>query len=65
MDFTFPEQHDYRALHATSKTRKLPDGQFEAVAAFWFMGKRQNIQWRVGPSRHKAEGAAMKAIGCQ
>jgi len=63
-DFTYPETKEYRALHAASKTRKLPDGRFEAVAAFWFMGVRQNLKTAIAETRHKAERAAMRAIGC-
>jgi len=63
-DFTYPETSACGALHAASKTRKLPDGRFEAVAAFWYMGQRQNMKTATAETRGKAERAAMKAIGC-
>ena len=63
-EFTLPERKDYRPLHAASKTRKLPDGRFEAVAAFWFGGVRQNMKTAVASSRCRAEREAMNAIGC-
>jgi len=62
--FTYPENSTSRAMHAASKTRKCEDGSFEAVAAFWFNGVRQNMKYAVGATRAKATAAAMKAIGC-
>lgn len=63
-DFTLPETIDYRAFYASASTRKLPDGTFEAVAAFWFGGKRQNMKTAVGATRARARSAALLAIGC-
>lgn len=53
-DFGYPETIKYRAGCIVSKSRKLPDGQFEAVAAFFFEGKRMNQKFAVAASRHKA-----------
>lgn len=61
--FTYPETSSYVALHAASKTRKCSDGSFEAVAAFWFMGKRQGLAYAIAPTRHAASMAAERAIG--
>jgi hypothetical protein len=64
-DFTYPEVSTYTAAHVASKTRKLPDGTFEAVAALWAPGgMRCNLKYAVAPTRHAAEKAALKMIGC-
>ena len=63
-DFSYPEVSAYQAAHVASKTRKLADGQFEAVAALWAPGgMRVNMKFAVADSRYAAEKAALKAIG--
>lgn len=49
--FEYPETCDYQAAHAVWKTRKLPDGRFEACGALYFMGKRCTQLYAVGMTR--------------
>jgi hypothetical protein len=59
-DFGFPETITYRAMNGAVKTRKLPNGSFQAVAAFWFEGKRQNQVYFEAPTRARASGAGYR-----
>lgn len=49
-DFQYPETVDYRAAYVAVKTRRLPNGRFEAVAALFFDGRRVS-QFRAIESR--------------
>lgn len=59
--FTFPKTQNSRALSGAVKTRRHPSGKgFQAVAAFWFGGIRQNLRYFDGETRYKAQAAAYR-----
>jgi len=61
--FGYPETNKTRCASIVSKTRKLPDGTFEAVAAFFFGGIRKNQKTAIANTRHAAIKAAEVLIG--
>lgn len=52
--FSLPDQIDYQAASVISKTHRLPDGRFEAVAGIFFLGKRGLTVYAVAPTRYRA-----------
>jgi hypothetical protein len=60
--FTYPETNNSRALSGVIKSRKLPDGTYEACAAMFFEGKRLRQQYAIDKSRSVAMRLAHKGI---
>jgi hypothetical protein len=52
--FGYPETINYRAGYVASKSRKLADGRFEAVAAFFFNGIRRTQKSAIAETRKEA-----------
>lgn len=63
--FGYPETVVAQNCYTASKTRKLADGRFEAVAAIFFMGKRGMTVYAVSSSRYLALKEANRAIKSQ
>lgn len=61
-DFNYPDTVDYQAAYIASKTRRLSQNKFEAVAAFYFMGKHGLTLFATGETRARAQGIVMRAI---
>ena len=59
---TYPETVEYKAAYVASKSRRLADGRFEAVAAFFFGGVRRNQKTAIGKTRHEAFRLARAAL---
>jgi hypothetical protein len=59
--FGFPETVSYQYAAMVSKTRKLSNGKFEAVASIFFMGRRGLTVYAVADSRYKASREADRA----
>ena len=53
-DFSYPSTVDYRAGYVAAKSRKLPNGRYEAVAAFFFDGVRRSQYRAFAASRSAA-----------
>lgn len=61
-DFCYGETVDYRAAFVAVKSRRLESGRFEAVAAFFFDGRRL-CQFRVfAASRSAARSRASQLV---
>jgi hypothetical protein len=61
----FPETIRSQAAQLSSKTRRLPDGRFEAAAAIFFMGQRGMTVYAVASSRYRAEKEVTRATETQ
>ena len=58
----YPETTNYTPGHISTKTAKLPNGQFGAIGAIFFMGKRGQYVGAVGRTRYQAEKAVMAIL---
>ena len=63
--FAYPDTIPVQNAQLASKTRKLPDGQFEAVAALFFMGRRGLTVYATGATRNQAAKLAIGATETQ
>ena len=63
--FGYPETNRERGVSIASKTHRLPDGKFEAVAAIFAWGKRGLTVFAVASSRRRALREAVAAIESQ
>lgn len=58
--FGYPETNNTRAASVASKTRRLPNGRYEAVAALFFEGRRLSQFHTTAENRHAAQKEALR-----
>lgn len=63
--FGYPEVIDSQGVHLASKTRRPPDGRFEAVAAIFAWGRRGLTLYAVAETRRRSQREAEMAAASQ